>query len=56
MEQQLPAAPYTGRWAILKPELPRGWRERYTELGVLEWIVPIVFALIFVGVLAAEVL
>lgn len=57
MEKRLPAAPYTDEWAILKPpDVPQRWCERYTELGVLERIVPVVFGALFLGVLIAEVI
>lgn len=54
MERDLPAAPYTDEWKLLGPG-PEGrwWRRRYLELGLIEQIVPIVFAVMFVVALIA---
>jgi hypothetical protein len=53
MERQLPASPFQDEWDALRPTSERRWRERYVELGFLERIVPIVFAVIFVVILAS---
>jgi len=36
--------PFTDEWASLKTDQVPGWRERYAELGTVERVVPIVFA------------
>ena len=53
LETHLPAAPYTDEWTRLKATPPQ--TKRYFELGLVEQIVPMVFGLIFVGVLIDRV-
>jgi hypothetical protein len=57
MEKRLPAQPFLDEWELLKgsDETPKAWRERYAELSLIEQVVPVVYALIFVGVLVGEV-
>jgi hypothetical protein len=56
MEERLPATPFRDEWALLKPEAVGSARERYFELGLLERLVPVIFGLIFLGLLLGEVL
>ena len=57
LERRLPAAPYTDEWAILRASvISRRRRDRYAELGLVERVVPGLFAAIFLGVLIAELL
>jgi hypothetical protein len=46
MEKQLPAQPFTDEWALLRTDPVKKWRGRYAELGLVERIVPVVFAVI----------
>jgi hypothetical protein len=56
LELELPAAPYTDEWDILKSGRgPVKVTERYFELGLIEQVVPLVFAAVFVAVLIGEV-
>ena len=50
LEERLPAAPYTDEWPVVKEEEPRGLRDRYAELSLLEQVVPAVFGIVFVVV------
>ena len=54
MEKRLPASPFQDEWDALKPAAGRRFRERYVELGLLERVVPILFAAIFIVILASE--
>jgi hypothetical protein len=54
MESALPSSPFTDEWAELKPDAPKKWRDRYAELGVVERVVPAVFAAIFAVLLITE--
>jgi hypothetical protein len=51
MERALPVEIFNQEWRELKgadPSAKRRWRERYAELGVLEQVVPAVFAAVYV--------
>lgn len=52
MEQRLPAKPFQDEWDALK-EAGDGMRlcQRYVELGLLERVVPVLFAGIFIAIL-----
>src|SRR4051794_3469299 len=51
IEKELPAAPFTDEWNALKqPSGAFRWG-RYQELGLLERVVPVVFAAIFIVIL-----
>lgn len=61
METELPAAPFSDEWKLLKGskaddgEADRmKWRDRYMELGIIEFVVPVVFFLIFAGILICD--
>lgn len=47
MEAKLPAAVFTEEWSMLKKERPTAWRERYTELGYIERLIPVAFGVVF---------
>lgn len=51
MEKRLPASPFQDEWDALKPESGKRFHQRYVELGLLERIVPAVFASIFIAIL-----
>jgi hypothetical protein len=51
MEKQLSAKPFTDEWGLLKQDPVTKWRGRYAELGLVERIVPVVFAAINIIVL-----
>jgi hypothetical protein len=54
METQLPVAVFKEEWTALKragPAAKRTLRDRYAELGVLEQVVPAIFAVIYIVVL-----
>lgn len=53
MEDHLPARLYRDEWEELKREATTLLRGRYAELGLIERVVPAVFALIFVAVLVS---
>lgn len=56
MEDRLPASPYKDEWEILKnSSTPVTLTERYFELGLIEQSVPIVFGIVFLGILVGEV-
>jgi hypothetical protein len=55
MEKRLPASPFQGEWDALKPQGGGRWRDRYVELGILERVVPAVFAVIFLVILGTDV-
>lgn len=50
LEEVLPVTPFTDEWAILKKEHTT-WRDRYSELGATERIVPWIFALLFLSLI-----
>jgi hypothetical protein len=52
MEDRLPSRIYRDEWEELKRDATTPWR-RYAELGLVERVVPAVFALIFVAVLVS---
>jgi hypothetical protein len=54
MEKRLSASPFQDEWDALKPGEGRSWHEHYLELGTLERVVPVIFALIFVGILVVN--
>lgn len=54
MERQLPASPFHDEWEALKPAAGGPLRDRYVELGVLERIVPLVYAVIFIVILVTS--
>jgi hypothetical protein len=47
MEPKLPVDIFDQEWSILKKEAPQAWRERYTELGYVERLVPVAFGIVF---------
>ena len=54
MEMQLPVAVFTHEWTALKsggPAVKRRLRDRYAELGVVEQVVPAIFAVIYLVVM-----
>jgi hypothetical protein len=51
MEKRLPASPFQDEWDALKPAQGRRARGRYVELGLLERVVPLLFAAIFIVIL-----
>lgn len=55
METQLPVAVFTREWKALKggggPAVKRTLRNRYAELGVMEQVVPAIFAVIYIVVM-----
>jgi hypothetical protein len=53
MERQLPASPFQDEWDLLDPP-DKAWRERYFELGLLERVVPTVFAVAFLIILISD--
>ena len=55
MEKLLPASPFQDEWDALKPQGGGRWRDRYVELGILERVVPAVFAVIFIVILGTDV-
>ena len=55
MEKRLPASPFQDEWDALKPQGGGRWRDRYVELGILERVVPGVFAVIFLVILGTDV-
>jgi len=56
MEERLPAAPFSDEWRRLKlPAGGSGTHGRYLELGLLERIVPAVFAGIFAVILITDI-
>jgi nitrate/nitrite transporter NarK len=55
MEKRLPASPFQDEWDALKHQAGKQVHQRYVELGLLERVVPFVFALIFIVILVAEV-
>ena len=48
VEQQLPIQIFAAEWTLLKQDGLGRWRGRYAELGVIERIVPAVFAALYV--------
>jgi hypothetical protein len=48
MEDGLPVRVYGGEWKKLKED-PQTWRKRYAEFTTVEWIVPAVFAVLYVA-------
>jgi hypothetical protein len=54
MEQSLPVQIFAEEWKSLKEDPVKSWRQRYAELSFVEQVVPIVFALINVVVLATS--
>lgn len=55
LEEALPAAVFTREWSLLSRQPPAPWRERYTELGYVERLVPAAFAAIFLAFLIESV-
>jgi hypothetical protein len=51
LEERLPAQPFTEEWETLKKDPVRRWGKRYAELGFVERLVPVIFALLFLGIL-----
>jgi len=54
MEIQLPVAVFKQEWTALKgggPPVKRRLRDRYAELGVVERVVPAIFAVIYIVVM-----
>jgi hypothetical protein len=51
LESQLPAQPFTDEWKTLKEDPVKKWRQRYAELGFVERLVPVVFAVLFAVIL-----
>jgi hypothetical protein len=49
LEERLPVRIFTDEWAVLKPPQVKSWRGRYTELGQVERLVPVVFFLLYLG-------
>ncbi len=47
MEDELPVRVYGDEWKKLKED-PQTWRKRYAEFTTVEWIVPLVFAVLYV--------
>ena len=47
MENNLEARIFGEEWKKVKEDRPRGWWGRYAELGTVERIVPVVFALLY---------
>src|SRR4051794_21293650 len=52
MEKRLPASPFQDEWDAIKPIPGGAFRERYVEFGLLERVVPLLFAAIFIVILA----
>ena len=50
MESKLAAQPFAREWDSLKKDPVAGWRQRYAELGFSERFVPLLFALLYVGI------
>lgn len=51
VEAQLPLQPFSDEWSYLKQDPVAPLRSRYAELGLVERLVPAVFAAIFVVVI-----
>jgi hypothetical protein len=52
MERRLPASPFQDEWNALRAAGGgRRFHQRYVELGLLERVVPMVFAGIFIAIL-----
>lgn len=54
MEKQLPLQPFADEWMSLKQDSVKWWRPRYAEQGLVERLVPIVFALLFVAAMLSS--
>jgi hypothetical protein len=57
LEEQLPVEIFNDEWTKLKGEDPavkQRIRDRYAELGLVEQVVPAVFAMIYIVVLVAQ--
>lgn len=55
MEKDLVAAPFTSEWDVLEKDPVKGWRGRYAELGLTERVVPWLFCVPYVALLASKV-
>jgi hypothetical protein len=49
MERSLPVSPFAQEWEYLRGTQPKPLHKRYAEFGVIERIVPLVFALLYVA-------
>jgi hypothetical protein len=47
IEQHLPLQPFSDEWECLKRDPVKSWRPRYAELGLVERLVPLLFAAVF---------
>lgn len=47
IEQHLPVKIFSEEWEFLKQDPIPSWRKRYAELGAVERVVPVVFALLY---------
>ena len=54
MEQQLPVAIFTREWETLKNRPAPRWHQRYSELGTVERLVPVVFATLYLVLLGVR--
>jgi len=52
IEIQLPVHPFADEWEVLKRDPISHWRQRYAELGTVESMIPLLFAIVN-GILAA---
>jgi hypothetical protein len=55
VEKQLPVKVFTDEWNSLKKDPIRPWRQRYSELGTVERVVPWIFAGLYVTLFVAEI-
>ncbi len=57
LEEALPKSIYGDEWAVLEQDRGGSWRRRHSDLGAIERLVPLMFALLFcalaIGVLSA---
>ena len=48
MERDFAVQPYSDEWQLLQQDRVKGWRKRYAEQGVVERLVPGVFAILYI--------
>ncbi|MCT7657640.1 RipA family octameric membrane protein [Mycobacterium deserti] len=56
MESRLSEKVFTNEWKTLKEDPVESWRERYAELGLVERVIPVVFAVLYVALLLGRLL